>query len=247
MIDIHSHILPGIDDGPKDMEEAVQMALLAQNSGTEKIIATPHFSNGVYEVDRTAVDDAVGMFSRELWKRKIPVEVFPGAEIRITHDTCRMFEKGMLPSLARSDYYLFELPNIVMREGICLVFRQLRERGVIPVIAHPERNYTLMKTPGLIKDLVFENVLFQLTGDSVSGKNGKICQRISKEMIQAGQAHFIASDGHDLEFRKPSLQNVFKMVKKIASEKTARMIMIENPKMILARVSGVGQIRKKVS
>jgi len=246
MIDIHCHILAGIDDGPENMEQAVRMALVAKQSGIDRMIATPHFLNMVYQVDLNTVYDAVKKFSRELARQRISLKVFPGAEIRIAHDTCLMLKKGLLPSLAGSLYYLFELPEIFIKEGVLKVIQQLREMDVIPVIAHPERNHTLMKNPGVIKDFISENTRFQLTGDSVSGKNGAVSQKIAKEMIRLGQAHFIASDGHDPEFRKPSLKNIFKIVKRISNEKTARKILIENPEMILDHAPGGKIIGKKV-
>ena len=247
MIDIHCHILPGIDDGPQNMEQAVQMAMLAKKSGINEIIATPHFLNMVYEVDKKTVYTCVKMFSKELKKRKISLKIFPGAEIRIAHNTCLMLKKDLLPSLAFSDYYLFELPEIFIKDAISMVLRQLKELYIVPVIAHPERNYTIMKNPGLLKDPAFKNTLFQLTGKSVLGENGKISQKISKEMIRRGQAHFIASDGHDLEFRKPSLKNVFAAVKKITDEKTAKKILIENPEALLSRSAASKYIGKRVS
>ncbi|MBU1344816.1 MAG: hypothetical protein KKE44_19200 [Proteobacteria bacterium] len=246
MIDIHCHILPGLDDGPKNLEQAVEMAVLAKQSGISKIIATPHFLNMVYAVDFKAVYTGATVLSRELKKQKISLEIFSGAEIRIAHNTGLLLKKGLLPSLANSKYYLFELPDIFIKDGILRVLQQLREQEIFPIIAHPERNHTIMKNPGVINDFGNEKALFQVTGDSVLGKNGKLCQKITKDMIQLGQVQFIGSDGHDIEFRKPSLENVYKAVKKISDEKTARKILIENPEMILDQASGGKHMGKRV-
>jgi len=245
MIDIHCHILPGIDDGPGNIEDAVRMAKIALASGIDTVVATPHFLNMVYEVDQAGIEHAVDLLRNALVQQDIGLKIFSGAEIRMMHDTCRLLDKGKLPSLAGSDYYLFELPEIFIKDGILMVLRQLRDREVIPVIAHPERNYTIMKTPGLIRDLGFEKAKFQLTGQSVLGKNGKISHKISKQMIGEGTADFIASDGHDPEFRQPCLSHLFKAVKKISNEHRAQQIMIENPGQILEQDPGNKLIGKK--
>ncbi len=233
MIDVHCHILPGIDDGPDTMARAVAMARVAYQSGIDKIIATPHFMNGVYKGDKAAIEKSVRQFSRVLKHERIGIAVFSGAEIRISPDIGTRMAKGMLPSLAGSRYYLVELPDIFIKDGVVRVMRQLRDHGAIVVIAHPERNYTLLKNPGVITDLVKEKVGFQLTGDSVLGKNGKMSKNLSKELIKNGQVWFVASDGHDPEFRRPVLNHVFKAVKKMSNEKTARKILMEYPEMLL--------------
>lgn len=246
MIDIHCHMVPGLDDGPPDLAQALDMARAARRSGIDRVIMTPHFLNPVYPVDLPAVEAGVRRFRRALEQEKIGLEIFMGAEIRLTHDVGRMLDKGLLPSLGGSAYYLFELPDIFIQEGVFRVLEQVREMGAIPVLAHPERNYTLMKKPGLIQAFVDKKVMFQLTGESVLGKNGNISQKICREMIGRDQAHFIASDGHDATVRKPVLENVFAAVKKMRNEQTAQKILRENPEMILDQANGK-QWRKRVS
>ncbi len=233
MIDIHCHILPGIDDGPATLKTAVKMAKQAFASGTDTIIATPHFLNMIYKVTLEDIKRATALLCDALTEYDIDLQIFSGAEIRIVHNTCQLIDKGELPSLAGTNYYLFELPEIFIKDGIFIVLRQLRGMDIIPVIAHPERNYTIMKNPGLIKELRFEKTRFQLTGQSVLGENGKISHEIAKQMIKNGEADFIASDGHDPEFRKPCLNNVYKAVKKISNERIAKAIMIDNPVQLM--------------
>lgn len=247
MIDIHCHILPGLDDGPKTMEQALAMARLAERSGTRRIIATPHFLNGVYTIDTHQIKQCAEQFSRALDREKINIEMFTGAEIRVAHNICTLFEKGALPSLAGSAYYLFELPDIFFKEGVFRMLHQLQKREVVPVIAHPERNYTLLKKPGMIQAFLDRQCVFQLTGESVLGNNGKASFRLSKEMICSGSAHFIASDGHNTDSRPPVLKNVFKAVKKISNETTAGKLMIENPETLLATSSGSYRIITEVA
>ena len=233
MIDIHCHILPGLDDGPSNLEKAVDMALAAVRSGTSRIIATPHFNNGVYEVNTDMVNASVKMFNRVLEKRKINLEVLPGAEIRITPDTSVLLDQGEILSLGSSRYYLLELPDIFIKDGIIMILRQLRQREVVPVIAHPERNRTILRLPGIIREFIFEHALFQITGKSIAGGNGKRSLNIARDMVKEGLAHFVASDGHSLRHRPPCLDDAFNAVKKIAGAAAAEALMVENPLKIL--------------
>ena len=156
---------------------------------------------------------SVELFSKELDKMEIPLEIIPGAEIRISSDTCALLNQGELPCLGHSRYYLIELPDIFIKNAIIKVLRQLWQHGVVPVIAHPERNRTIKKHPGIAKEFVFENALLQVTGQSLTGENGKGCYRVARDMIKEGLAHFVASDGHDLRYRPPCLDQAYKMVK----------------------------------
>lgn len=234
MIDIHCHILPCLDDGPSNMEKAVDMALAAVRSGTSQIIATPHFKNGTFEVSKEMVSSSIKMFTRVLEEKKIALEVLPGAEIRISPESCALLDQGELQPLGASRYYLFELPDIFIKEGIFMVLRQLRQREVIPVIAHPERNRTIQRHPKMIPEFIFENALFQITGKSVTGENGKHSFKIARDMVKEGVAHFVASDGHGVRHRPPSLCNAVKAVKKAGGEMAVRTMFEENPAKIVA-------------
>ena len=234
MIDIHCHILPGLDDGPSTMDKAVAMALAAVSSGTTRIVATPHFKNGVFEVGPEMVKASIAVFTGVLEEKKIALKVLPGAEIRISPDTCSHLDQGELLPLGASRYYLFELPDIFIKDGIIMVLRQLRQREVIPVIAHPERNRTIQRHPEMIPEFIFENALFQITGKSMTGGDGKHCFKIARDMVKEGLAHFVASDGHSLRRRPPCLDDAVKAVEKIGGKKAVRAIFEENPAKIVA-------------
>jgi len=234
MIDIHCHILPGLDDGPPNMGKAVDMAWAAVRSGTSRIIATPHFKNGIYEVSPQMVNAAVNKFTRVLEEKKIALEVLPGAEIRISPNICALLDDDELLPLGASRYYLFELPDIFIKEGIIKVLRQLRQREVIPVIAHPERNRTILRHPKMIPEFIFENALFQITGKSITGENGKHSFKVARDMVKDGQAHFVASDGHNIRHRPPCIGDAVKAVKKAGGKKAVRTIFEENPAKIAA-------------
>ena len=233
MIDIHCHILPGLDDGPSNMDKAVAMALAAVLSGTSRIIATPHFNDGVFEVTPKMVKASVGVFTGVLEEKKIDLKVLPGGEIRISPDTCSLLDQGELLPLGNSRHYLFELPDIFIKDGIIEMLRQLRQREVIPIIAHPERNRTIQRYPAMIPEFIFENVLFQITGKSMTGGNGKHSFKIARDMVKEGLAHFVASDGHSLRHRPPCLSDAVKAVKKAGGKKAVRAIFEENPAKIL--------------
>ncbi|MCG8553312.1 MAG: hypothetical protein MI799_23145 [Desulfobacterales bacterium] len=246
MIDIHCHILPGLDDGPSNMKRAVDMALCAVRSGTSRIIATPHFKNGVFKVSPEMVTASVEMFTRELKEKRIALDVLPGAEIRISPEICRQLDQGELLPLGASSYYLFELPDIFIKDGIIKLLRQLQQREVMPVIAHPERNRTIMRHPEMITELIFEKALFQITGKSITGENGKLSFRIARDMVKEGQVHFVASDGHSLRHRPPCISDTVKAVKKVGGEKAVRTIFEENPAKIVGSSARDGAMSKRV-
>jgi len=232
MIDIHCHILPGLDDGPDCPAHAIKMAEQAMKSGIDTIIATPHFLDMIHEVSMDKIKKTAMTLQKELLKKGLKLKIFTGAEIRMVHNICQLLDKGCLPSLAESNYYLFELPEIFIPDSITRVLKQLNDRNVIPVIAHPERNYSIMKNPVLIKKLKSVNIKFQLTGQSILGKNGKTSLNIAKQMVKDSAADFIGSDGHNTSSRKPCFKNIYKAITKIAHKGMAQKIMIENPEQI---------------
>ncbi len=234
--DIHCHILPGIDDGPSSLDEALAMACLAASAGTDTIIATPHFANQLYEVDTSMINQGCARLTAELEKKKIHLNLLPGAEIMLGYDTGTRLEKGILPSLAGTDqYYLFELPNLFIPDAVLKIFQHIKDLGVIPILAHPERNSTLVKKSEIISELEFIGVRFQITAASLTGRFGVNSAKSALSLLKERNVHYIASDGHDSKDRKPLLMTIFNKIKKIVGAARAFEIMVENPRQILSR------------
>ena len=201
MIDIHSHILPGIDDGALTMEDAVSMAKLAVNEGITKIIATPHHQNGIFFNRQQDIVKRVRELNCVLQSENIPLEVLPGQETRIYGSLLDDFEKGDILTLNHTNYLFVELPSgHVPRYTEQLLF-EMQLKGLTPIIVHPERNAEIMNNPEKLLNLVKKGALAQLTAGSLTGHFGKKVQRLSVQLIESNTIHFIASDAHNTSTR----------------------------------------------
>jgi len=201
LIDIHSHILPGIDDGALTMEDAVSMAKLAVNEGITKIIATPHHQNGIFFNRQQDIVKRVRELNCVLQSENIPLEVLPGQETRIYGSLLDDFEKGDILTLNHTNYLFVELPSgHVPRYTEQLLF-EMQLKGLTPIIVHPERNAEIMNNPEKLLNLVKKGALAQLTAGSLTGHFGKKVQRLSVQLIESNTIHFIASDAHNTSTR----------------------------------------------
>jgi protein-tyrosine phosphatase len=201
MIDIHSHILPGIDDGAQSIEDSIEMAKLAVDEGISKIIATPHHQNGKYINKKQDIIDRVIKLNRVLQNKDIPLEVVPGQETRIYGELLEDIEKGEILTLNNTNYLFIELPSgHVPRYTEKLLF-DVQLQGLTPVIVHPERNAEIMENPDKLLNLVKKGSLTQVTAGSITGHFGKKIKKFSLELIEANITHFVASDAHNTSSR----------------------------------------------
>ncbi|MDT3766190.1 tyrosine-protein phosphatase [Priestia filamentosa] len=215
MIDIHSHILPSVDDGAVTLEDSTNMARLAVEEGITKIIATPHHQNGVFLNKKQDILKSVTDLNHVLRNENIPLEVLPGQETRIYGELLEDFEKGDILTLNYTNYLFIELPSgYVPRYTEQLLF-DLQLKGLTPIIVHPERNAGFMEDPGKLFNLVKKGTLTQITTSSLTGHFGKKIQKFSMQLIEASLAHFIASDAHNTSTRsfriKESITELDKM------------------------------------
>lgn len=219
MIDIHSHILPGVDDGASAMEDAVNMARLALDEGITKIIATPHHQNGMYFNKKQDILKRVKELNNVLQRENISLEVLPGQETRIYGSLLDDFEKGDILTLNHTNYLFVELPSgHVPRYTEQLLF-EMQLKGVTPIIVHPERNAEVLKNPEKLLNLVKKGVLTQLTAGSLTGYFGKKVQKFSLQLIEANSTHFIASDAHNTSTRNFHMrESISKVHKEFGSQ-----------------------------
>ncbi|MRH41242.1 tyrosine protein phosphatase [Aquibacillus halophilus] len=213
MIDIHSHILPHLDDGASHTEESVAMAKEAVSQGIHTIIATPHHLNGRYENYKTDIISQVKSLNERLLEENIPLTVLPGQETRINGQMTNDLEQGHLLPLNETSGYLFvELPsNSVPRYTSKLLF-DLQVQGYKPIIVHPERNKELIEDPDQLYEFVKNGTLTQVTAASVTGKFGKKIQKFTHRLIEANLTHFIASDAHNTTTRGFCMQEAYQNI-----------------------------------
>ena len=213
MIDIHCHILPGIDDGAKTLDESVQMAQAAVAQGIETIIATPHF-NYHYNNEKAAILEQTAAFNKQLTEQNIPLTVLPGQEIRIYGEVVQDYQSGKLVSLAETNYLMIELPSGHVPRFTERVLYELQLEGVIPVIVHPERNQEIVQNPNLLYRLVKNGALTQITAASLCGGFGKNIKRFTQQLIEANLTHFIASDAHNVTTRSCKMAQAIELLEK---------------------------------
>ncbi|WP_199620966.1 tyrosine-protein phosphatase [Paenibacillus alkalitolerans] len=214
MIDIHCHILPGLDDGAQDVNQSIEMARQAVAQGIHSVIATPHHSDGFHWNEPDQVIGAIERLNQALALENIPLHIYSGQEIRVYGQCLKDCQEGRLLTLAGSKYLLLELPAMQMPVQIYRLIEQIQMIGFIPIIAHPERNFVILNDPGRLSDLVDRGALCQLTSHSIAGKRGKKLQELCFELCKRHLIHFIASDAHNVSNRGFLLSEAYEAVDK---------------------------------
>lgn len=214
MIDIHSHILPDLDDGALDLEQAIQMARQAVDQGIQAVIATPHHHNGRYMNDASFVNDQVKTFQEELIQRKIPLRVHAGQEIRVYRNLIEDIETKRSSTLNGSRYMLIEFPSDRISSGIEDTFHELFLMDIVPIIAHPERNREIVENPLKLLELVRLGALTQVTAHALLGEFGRSIQAFSMDLCRNNLTHFISSDAHNTTNRGFALAQAYEIVRK---------------------------------
>lgn len=201
MIDIHSHILPGIDDGAKTMNESIEMAKVAVNEGITKIIATPHHKNNQFNNLKSSILLKVNDLNTILKEENIPLTVLPGQEVRIYGEVLEGYYKDEVLTLNHTKYLFIEFPSSSVPRYAERLLYELQTDGIIPIIVHPERNKELQEKPDLLYNFVKNGALTQVTASSVVGYFGKNVKKFSEQLIEYNLTHFIASDAHNIHNR----------------------------------------------
>ncbi|MGN1272615.1 MAG: tyrosine-protein phosphatase [Lactobacillus sp.] len=203
LVDIHCHILPGIDDGSKNMETSLKLARAAVNDGVTHALVTPHHLNGQYLNHKEDVIKLTEQFQKRLKEEDIPLTVFPSQEVRLSGNLIQALDDDdILFCDEAGKYMLLEFPSEdVPYYSKNMVF-ELRKRGITPIIVHPERNNRILKEPKLLQDFIEQGCLVQITASSYMGTFGKEIEQMSRRFIEAGQCACFASDAHDLPNRQ---------------------------------------------
>ncbi|MGM0901308.1 MAG: tyrosine-protein phosphatase [Bacillota bacterium] len=214
MIDLHCHILPGIDDGAQSDNDSLAMARAAVQQGITTIIATPHHKNGIYENPKHDILLKVAELNKRLQAEKVDLRILPGQEPAITGELAEDFDNGQIMTLNDTNYMFVELPSNHVPRYTEKMLYDLQLKGLIPVIVHPERNSEIHERPELLYKLVEKGALAQLTAGSICGKFGKKIKSFSEQLIEANLVHFIASDAHNVTSRAFHLGQAYDLIEK---------------------------------
>ncbi|GGK34060.1 tyrosine protein phosphatase [Caldalkalibacillus thermarum] len=197
MIDLHSHILPGVDDGAQSLTDSFALAKEAVNNGITTLFATPHHLNGVYTNHKQDVLDLVDYLQAEIDKQGIPLTILPGQEVHIYGEIVKDLQLNTLLTYNdQQKYLLLELPYDHVPAFVDRVIYEILLQGIIPIIPHPERNRKIREHPDLLYKMVKQGAMSQITAASLVGKFGFEVQKFSLQCVEHGLAHVIASDAH---------------------------------------------------
>ncbi|MCU0589432.1 MAG: hypothetical protein MUF52_14925 [Syntrophobacteraceae bacterium] len=234
MIDLHSHILPGIDDGAPDWSHTLSMAATAVEDGIRALVCTPHCIPGCFDNRRTPILDAVDQLRERLMEAGIPLQVYPGSELRLDRRIGDSIESGQIMTLNDTGRYaLIELPPQMLPPHLETFFWDLISRGVTPVIAHPERHPVLIHDPEPLCHWVEMGVLTQITAASLMGRFGSMVRRFSIELMEHGLTHILATDSHGPQVRAPRLSSAYMEARAILGEARAMDMIQTIPQQIL--------------
>ena len=210
LVDIHCHILPGVDDGSKDWETSIKLARDAVKDGITHAVCTPHMLNGKYINHKKDVIRLTENFQDMLDDAKIPLTVFPGQEVRINGQLTEALDNDdILFADESGKYMMLEFPDNDVPHYTNQMIFELQQRGIIPVIVHPERNTKIMEQPDLLYQMLEKGCLSQITASSYVGTFGKKVEDFSRKLIANGQGYLFASDAHDLPGRKYEMRQAF--------------------------------------
>lgn len=214
LIDIHTHILPGFDDGAKTEEDSLEMARAAVAEGITTVVATPHHRNGVFDNERESIEKWVDILNELLEKENVPLTVLPGQETRINGEMIEELENGTILPINHSRHVFVELPFSSVPRYTGQMLFDIQLQGYIPIIVHPERNQELVERPEKLYDFVKKGALTQLTTGSLIGEFGKDAQKFSRQIIEANLVHFVATDAHNTTTRRFNLSEAYNIIQK---------------------------------
>lgn len=235
MIDLHCHMLPGVDDGAANETEALLMARVAVDSGVTDVALTPHcnvpeqFGN-YYD---HSLDQRFRRFKELLRQEDIPLTLHRGMEVFATPELPRLLDEGRLLTLGGSRYLLVEFAFGESPWFADDMLRQIRQRGLIPVVAHPERYYFIQDEPRHLLHWANEGYVLQLNKGSFFGMFGRHAAQAAHWCLDCGCLHLIGSDAHSPYRRTPRLSDIYDLVADTVSPETAQQLLRDNPAAIL--------------
>jgi protein-tyrosine phosphatase len=233
-IDIHNHLIYGIDDGANSRQEMLEMLKMAISDGIEKIMFTPHFKEKAFENDKSIIDAKKEEMEQLIQEHQLDIEVFFGSEIFVSNHTSHYLNEGRLKTLNDTPYILVEThrANIYHRFEFGDMLYNFQVDGFKPIIAHPERYEFIYENPNKAIDLVKDGNLIQINATSLLDKK-KPSFKLAKKLLDKGLVHFVASDSHDTVYRPPVLSEAYAFVKKNYGVEVANQLFYENPLKVL--------------
>ncbi len=227
MIDIHCHILPNLDDGPKTIESSLEMARQAAEDGIHTIVATPHVKSPYLSPEE--IQHSISIFQNRLDSEKIPIKILYGGDV----DALSGPERIQHYTINHTPYVLVEFPHTHWPAQVHEILYDLISIGLIPIITHPERNPGILRKPKRLLSLLDTNIKVQITADSLTGQFGDDCEACARFLIKKGAVAFLATDAHSPEYRRPLLSKGLKVATKILGKQKAFELVEDNPAAVI--------------
>ncbi|MGD0799351.1 MAG: CpsB/CapC family capsule biosynthesis tyrosine phosphatase [Acidobacteriaceae bacterium] len=229
MVDIHHHLLPGLDDGSDSLETSVAMAAISVAEGITHVVCTPH-ANGVYAFEPEINALRIGQLRARLAADRIPLTLGLGCDFHLSFDNVRRAQEDPARfSINGLGYLLVEVPDYGLPPGLTETFYDLQLAGLTPILTHPERNPTLQHDPDRLKDWLRSGVLIQVTADSLTGHKGKAAERMAHQLLADRWVHFLATDAHNLTSRPPRIKQAHDLVAERFGTSYAHALCVTNP------------------
>jgi protein-tyrosine phosphatase len=233
VVDIHSHLLPGRDDGPQTMDDSVRMCAQYVAQGVAAVVATPHMGDPRFQVTPDAVRRGVEELRAACAERGLGLTILPGGDVRLEPELLATLDRGEVLTVADTGkYLLLELPAQTVPRCEGLIF-ELSVRGITPIVSHPERNVELWRKPHRLAELVDRGCLVQLTADSLSGRFGLEAQRTAERFLKEGLVHVVASDAHSPGRRRPQFEVARQRLASLVGKQGMRRLLEGNPARIV--------------
>lgn len=232
MVDLHHHLLPDLDDGPKDLETSVQMALTAAEDGITHIVCTPHAS-ARYSFDPEVIAERLGTLRKALAAASVSITLGTGCDFHLSYENIKdALANPRKYTINATEYLLVELPDYGVPPSLGESYDDLRLAGMTPILTHPERNPTLQRDSSLLKEWIHGGMLVQITANSILGKMGKSAEKMSKQLLDNRWVHFVSTDAHNLGSRAPRMSAARDWVTKRCGEEYARLLCQDNPQAV---------------
>jgi protein-tyrosine phosphatase len=245
MIDLHCHLLPGIDDGPETLDQAIALAAHAVRSGITYAVVTPHVHIGRYENDLPSIRRDLAKFQAELNSLKIALRLGLGGEVRLGAEIIDLVAESRIPFLGEREGYkilLLEFPHGHIPVGADKFVAWLLKNRIRPLIAHPERNREIMDEVNKLTPFVTMGCMLQVTAGSVEGRFGEHARERAVDLLRRGWVSVLASDAHNLEHRPPELEPGRRAAAAIVGEPESWKLVRETPLSILGKAAHVAVV-----
>jgi protein-tyrosine phosphatase len=237
MIDLHCHLLPGLDDGPATLDEALALARAVVADGITVSVVTPHIHPGRYDLRRSALLGELQAFQRALAQARIPLQVLLGAELRVSMESLDLLTQGEVPYVGEvrgTPVLLLEMPHSHVPAGCLKLVEKLLTLNIRPLIAHPERNKGIMDDPSRLDPFVAEGCWLQVTAASVVGEFGRSAQKLAHQLIDDDLVRVVASDAHNLDGRAPRMGAARQYIEQVWGSEVAQELTWQHPQQIVA-------------